>query len=241
MTAFVDVSLTRDEQQYLQGLIRAREARVDELQRDIATWQDHLKPPSKGTHAKGAAASKQALRSGNLARPPKPGTKEYREYVKAVKEKIAGLETELKAVQSGEWEPKPLLRFLISDQDQGGVRQLGPMKILQVLGPTEALITGIQGSRYSDVRSQIFWLRDFSTANMADGQALPFTDCVVVEGTKTYTTAGRSTKTVFVVRPAKVDRPKVLAEYRARTIATAPAEKHPDPKLSSPSTPADPE
>jgi hypothetical protein len=249
-TGFLNAGLTADEQQYLAGFIRARDRRIDTLNRDIAVWQDQLKPPRKGTSNKKSPVTRTMPRDGglgsiNLATPPRPGTKQHREYLRAVKEKIDDLEKELRRVQSGEWEPPPSFPYVISDHEPGAVRQLGPVEILQVLGPTEALITFRQGEHYSKVLDQIFWLKDISTAKMADGQPFRFEDCVIVEGTKTYTTAAGATRTVFVLRPAKVDREKVLAEYRAQTKASAPpeepAEPRTPPKSATPSQSTDPD
>lgn len=73
--------------------------------------------------------------------------------------------------------------------------------ILQILGPSEALVEFYTGSEYPS-----FKVRGVSTAGLVDGKMLPLPGIYEVTGTTTYPTAAGATKTVFVVEPVDLRR-----------------------------------
>ncbi len=85
------------------------------------------------------------------------------------------------------------------------IGQIGPLPALdvrQVLGPQTML---------ASIDYQMFQLREYSTADVADGQTITVKGFFLVQETTSYDTVAGSTKTVYVLVPAGSRTPTVKA------------------------------
>jgi hypothetical protein len=237
--------LNDDERHYLTALIEARDLRADQLRRGIAL---------------GESSSRSTKRVGSnvkvLGTPPPSETK-IQKRKSGSREKRRGKDStveqwkaELERLETGAEIPELGGVGLLQPGSVGYLRSGGggAFEVTQVIGPTEMLVH-FEGlfARADGVgrESHLFWVQGVSTTKYVDGQKIDFNDLVINDGTKTYTTVTGAKSKVFLLRSLKVDREKILAEYRAQSKPAAvekPAgETKPATKSSAAELPADPE
>jgi hypothetical protein len=228
--------LTDDERRYLTAIAQSRDAQIDSIRQKI----DDIR--TRGSEITGLRSTAPlSSRKHGSRQNPKPGTKAYREMEAAQQEatklQISPLEAEIADLESGKTVVEPFLFIPNLSKPGSIVRWHSRIKVLQVIGPSDMRVTF--DSRHID---QSWWLTGFPTKNYADDQVAPFDELVVVDGTKTYATAIGGSRTVFVLRPLKIDREKVLAEYRAVSKPAPPkVDPQPESKPVARVKPADPE
>ncbi|HXY33675.1 MAG TPA: hypothetical protein VEI07_05565 [Planctomycetaceae bacterium] len=231
--------LTEDEQHYLNAILKARDARVDQLRRAIGQTQPATTASSKKTHGTRATKSGRGKpQDQDYVHVGDEGSSSLVTPLKSVQAELADLEVGKKVIEPGlvqpsEWRAGAVMSF----------RRWGGLKVLQVVGPSDMLVT-------TDVResdspwNQTIWLHGFPTKDVADGQRLFLQEPIVSDGTKRYDTVTGAARTVFVWRPLVIDREKVLAEYRAQSKPIPETAARAKPVLKQKPvepTPADPD
>lgn len=77
-----------------------------------------------------------------------------------------------------------------------------PMKLFQIIDKENALTEWSEGIAGD---STLVWLKGFSTDGLADGKTVTISRPVRVTGSKQYTTAMGTSKTVMVIEPCDID------------------------------------
>jgi len=253
--ATADDGLNDDEREYLARIIAVRDATADQVRQHIAWLESQA-----GKHPPKQARRLSAGNSGPSRVPtqePKPGTKAYREKQAAerdqAKSELKDCRSQLERLKTGVDVPDI---GGVGFEQSGSIGYLksfaGEMEVIQKIGPADMLVmlSGLFGrGDGSGVQheSHIYWIQGFPTAKYAEHEKLSgFNELVINAGTKTYTTVLQRQSTVYVLRPANVDRNKVLAAYRERckpieAKPQAQARPEGEAKPAAPLPPADPE
>jgi hypothetical protein len=203
-------SSAENERLFLDMLMQERDAWARQLRRKIGECETAL-ANRKHRSAKSSHSDAVQVPLGKgkvIGQTPDVSRKEIERAITDLKQQLELVENGSTIPADRWWDPRIFPKF---------GRLGGRIRIIQVLGPSDMLID-IEGAG-----AGILWIQGFSTQGHVDDQKIVFPEGLlfVSAGTKSYSNALGAPTTARLMRPLVIDRPKVIAEYRAQSRGEA--------------------